>query len=307
MLTHDRKWVDSESYLLYPTALGLFLVGICGMLGTDDLLACFVAGNAMNWDGEFLRETEARHDEVNSCMDVLLNFGGFMYIGTVMPWDEFHQPDTTGLTWGRLIGLGFLILLFRRIPAILGMYKLMPNVCKNYKEAFFMGYFGPIGAGAVFYVEHTRHLYPELGHGDEEETQLVRVMIPVVYFLVLFSIVVHGLSIPGLNLIYKFCGVKPIMDDAVVVRRKSVRVPTPVNAEVNDNKTFVAYNRFSRPVFEPGELPIVEERYDGGFMHPGGIRAVTPDSVELEKQTYSQTYSPERQGDRSIRFSQNRF
>ena len=92
-----------------------------------------------------------------------------------------------------------------------------------------------------------------------------------------------------------------------MVRRKSVRVPTPVNAEVNDNKTFVAYNRFSRPVFEPGELPIVEERYDGGFMHPGGIRAVTPDSVELEKQTYSQTYSPERQGDRSIRFSQNRF
>ncbi|CCC14941.1 unnamed protein product [Sordaria macrospora k-hell] len=141
----------------------------------------------------------------------------------------------------------------------------MPNVCKNYKEAFFMGYFGPIGAGAVFYVEHTRHLYPELGHGDEEETHLVRVMISVVYVLVLFSIVVHGLSIPGLNLIYKFCGVKPIMDDAVVVRRKSVRVPTPVIAEVNDSKTFVAYNRFSRPVFEPGELPVVEERYGGGI------------------------------------------
>ncbi|KAJ4399063.1 hypothetical protein N0V85_006121, partial [Neurospora sp. IMI 360204] len=175
-----RKWVDSESYLLYPTALGLFLVGICGMLGTDDLLACFVAGNAMNWDGEFLREAEARHDEVNSCMDVLLNFGGFIYIGTIMPWSELHQPDTTGLTWGRLMGLGSLVLLFRRIPAILCMYKFMPNVCKNYKEAFFMGYFGPIGAGAVFYLEHTRHLYPEVGRGDEEETHLVRVMIPVV-------------------------------------------------------------------------------------------------------------------------------
>ncbi|KAK3321896.1 Sodium/hydrogen exchanger family-domain-containing protein [Apodospora peruviana] len=262
-----RKWIDSESYLLTPTALGLWLVGICGMLGTDDLLACFVAGNAMNWDGEYLRETEERHDEVNSCVDVLLNFGGFMYIGTVMPWSEFHQPDITGITVPRLIGLGILILIFRRIPAILMSYKFMPGVCKNYKEALFMGYFGPIGAGAVFYVEHTRHLFPELGHGDAEETNLVRAMIPVVYWLVLFSIVVHGLSIPGLNLIYNFYGVKPIHEDAVEIRRMSMRVPTPVNAEVNNSQTFVAYNRFSRPVFNPQDLPVVNAagRRPGGF------------------------------------------
>jgi NhaP-type Na+/H+ or K+/H+ antiporter len=69
------------------------------MLGTDDLLACFVAGNVMNWDGEYLRETEDRHDEVNSCMDVLLNFGGFMYIGTIIPWSEFNQPDDRSHLW----------------------------------------------------------------------------------------------------------------------------------------------------------------------------------------------------------------
>ncbi|KAI1335713.1 Cation/H+ exchanger [Xylariaceae sp. FL0016] len=177
-----RQWVDSESYLLFPTAVGLFTIGTCGMLGTDDLLACFVAGNAINWDGQYLEETEKRHDEVNSCVDVLLNFGGFMYIGTVMPWSEFHQPDVTGLTWARLVGLGFLILLFRRIPSILVSYWAMPNVCKNYKEALFMGYFGPIGAGAVFYLEHTRvHLLPRLGEGDEGETNLVRAIGPGKY------------------------------------------------------------------------------------------------------------------------------
>ncbi|KAI8315849.1 hypothetical protein K4K61_000170 [Colletotrichum sp. SAR11_59] len=250
-----KQWVDSESYLLYPTAIGLWLVGICGMLGTDDLLACFVAGNAMNWDGEFLAETEKRHDEVNSCVDVLLNFGGFMYIGTVMPWDQFNQPDVTGLTWGRLFALGGLVLLFRRIPAILMCYKVMPKVCQNWKEALFMGYFGPIGAGAVFYVEHTRHLFPELGKGGEEETNLVRVMVPVVYWLVLFSIVVHGLSIPALNLIYKYAGVKPIQEDATEIRRVSMHVPTPNNAMVGDRDTFIAYNRFSRPVFNTAELP----------------------------------------------------
>jgi NhaP-type Na+/H+ or K+/H+ antiporter len=122
----------------------MFLLGTCGSLGTDDLLACFIAGNALNWDGGYLHESEARHDEVNSCIDVLLNFGGFMYIGAVLPWDEFNQPEF-GITYPRLIALGFLVLFLRRLPAILLTYKLMPDVCKNWKEALFMGYYGPIG------------------------------------------------------------------------------------------------------------------------------------------------------------------
>lgn len=115
------------------------------MLGTDDLLACFVAGNALNWNGQFLEETEKRHDEVSSCVDVILNFGGFMYIGTIMPWEAFNQPDITGITLARLFALGFLVLLFRRIPAIFMVYKFMPRVVKDWKDALFMGYFGPIG------------------------------------------------------------------------------------------------------------------------------------------------------------------
>lgn len=271
-----RRWVDNESYLLFPTAMGLFLIGSCGMIGTDDLLACFVAGNAINWDGEYLAETEKRHDEVNSCVDVLLNFGGFMYIGMVMPWSEFHQPETTGITLPRLFGLGLLIILFRRIPAILITYKLMPKVCKNYKEALFMGYFGPIGAGAVFYLEHTRmHLLPKFGEGDQGENNLVAAIGPVVYWLVLFSIVWHGLSIPALNLIYKFMGVQPITEDVVAVLRKSIYQATPINATAADSRTFLAYNRFSRPVFNTAELP---QFHDDG--RPG---TADGDMIEAEK------------------------
>lgn len=62
-----RRWIDGEMFLLWPAALGLFLVGTCGLFGTDDLLACFVAGNCLNWNGQYLEETELRHDEVNSC------------------------------------------------------------------------------------------------------------------------------------------------------------------------------------------------------------------------------------------------
>lgn len=259
LMLPTRKWIDTESYLLFPAALGLFLIGTCGAIGTDDLLACFIAGCALNWDGEYLEETHRRHDEVNSCIDVLLNFGGFMYIGTIIPWSEFNDPDGTGLTYGRLVLLGFLVLLFRRIPAILITYKLMPATCTSWKEALFMGYFGPIGVGAVFYLEHSRHLFPKLGQGDVEETNLARAMGPVVYWLVLFSIVIHGLSIPALNLIYTYMGIKPIKEDSVEIRRISMNVATPVNAVAGNRDTFIAYNRFSRPVFDASMLPVVRD------------------------------------------------
>lgn len=105
----------------------------------------------MNWSGQYLEEAEKRHDEVNSCFDVILNFGGFMYIGSIIPWSDFQAPDITGITVLRLLGLGVLILIFRRIPAIFLTYKLMPKCIKDWKEALFMGYFGPIGKsfGAV--------------------------------------------------------------------------------------------------------------------------------------------------------------
>ncbi|KAJ4291678.1 hypothetical protein N0V90_009573 [Kalmusia sp. IMI 367209] len=243
-----RKWIDGESFLLLPTAIGLFTIGVTGCAGLDDLLACFCAGAALNWNGEYLTETLERHDEVNGSIDVLLNFGGFMYIGMIFPWDESNQPDLTGITYGRLIVLGVLVLLLRRIPAMMAIYKAMPNTVKNWREALFMGYFGPIGIGAVFYLEHTRHLFPKVEVAEtEEEEHLLRAMGPVVYFLVLFSIVVHGLSIPFLDAIYRWRKVLPIVEEPVEIRPISHRDALPNNAYVDPRRgSIVVNNRFSR-------------------------------------------------------------
>jgi len=110
-----------------------------------------------------------------------------------------------------------------------------------------MGYFGPIGIGAVFYVEHTRHIVPKPGESDSEFDNMIRALPGTIYFLVVFSIVGHGLSIPLLDAIYKRMGVQPIQDDAIAIRRKSTYVPNPANASVGDEDTFIAYNRFRRP------------------------------------------------------------
>jgi sodium/hydrogen antiporter len=55
------------------------------------------------------------------------------------------MPHVTGITVARLVSLGLLIVLFRRIPAIMLGYRFMPKVCFDWKEALFMGYFAPIG------------------------------------------------------------------------------------------------------------------------------------------------------------------
>jgi NhaP-type Na+/H+ or K+/H+ antiporter len=143
------------------------------MIGTDDLLCCFFAGSFMNWDGAYLDETLSRHDEVNSSIDFVLNLLGFGYIGMVMPWSEFHDPEGTGLTIPLLIGLLVMVLLFRRLPSIFMLFKFIKAI-DSWKDALFVGYFGPIGIGAVFYVEHSLHLFPH--HGEEgatEETELL--------------------------------------------------------------------------------------------------------------------------------------
>ncbi|ESA42328.1 hypothetical protein GE21DRAFT_9619 [Neurospora crassa] len=226
----------------------------------------------MNWKGEFLREAEARHDEINSCMNASLNFGGFMNNGLIMPWSEsrrYHRHDVgrPDRPW----------LLRPPLPPYPRHPWHVQVDAKRMQEPTKRPYLWDtlvLSVPALYlYVANTRHLYSDRSHGDEEETYLVRVMIPAVYFHVLLSIVLDGLSMPGLNLIYEICGVESIMDDAVVVRRKSVRAPTPVNAEVKDNRTFVAYNRSSKPLCEPSELPIVEERYIGHMYCDGG-RAV---------------------------------
>jgi hypothetical protein len=114
-----------------------------------------------------------------------------------------------------------------------------------------MGYFGPTGIGAVFYVEHTRHLFPHPGEAEtDEENNLAAAMIPVVYFLVLFSIIVHGLSIPALDMYYQWQKVPPVSDsEPTEIHVRSENEPLPNNAyKSSKRQSVIVNNRFSRPM-----------------------------------------------------------
>lgn len=77
---------------------------------------------------------------------------------------------------------------------------------------------------------------------------MMRALDPVIYWLALFSIVFHGLSIPALNAFYEWKGVEPIIeDDAMEAIMRSEHEPLPSNAYVDKRGSVIVNNRFSRP------------------------------------------------------------
>ncbi|CAF9926775.1 MAG: hypothetical protein HETSPECPRED_006424 [Heterodermia speciosa] len=191
---YRKEYVDRESFLIFAISLALFISGTCGMIGSDDVLACFVAGNAFTIDDFYRLETE--NDSLQSTIDMLLNVSIFMWFGAVCPWSSFAHTDIIPIY--RLILLGVLILLFRRIPEIFAMHLHIDHITQT-RQALFVGYFGPIGVSAIFYlyisIDFLRGVTVD-GQVREDAVRLAEVMTVVIWFLAICSIIVHGLSIP---------------------------------------------------------------------------------------------------------------
>lgn len=196
-----NKLIDRESFLAFYIVLALMCAGFGTIIGVDDLLAAFAAGTAFSWDGWFAKETEDAH--VSNVIDLLLNTSFFVYFGSVVPWADFNNKEL-GLDVWRLIVIAILILLFRRIPAMLALSPLIPDI-RNWREALFCGHFGPIGVGAV-YMSLIARAELESGtpsplrkedwpHKGEPNWLAVQTIWPVCSFLIVASIAVHGSSL----------------------------------------------------------------------------------------------------------------
>lgn len=190
-----RNFIERQSFLVFAIALALFLMSMVGIIGSDDLLASFAAGNSLSWDDWFRRETEESH--LNDIIDLLLNLGVFVYIGAIMPWSSFSN-DIVGLSFWRLVVLAILVLLFRRAPVCLLLKPLIP-VLRTYREALFVGWFGPIGVGAVFFTVIAKENLKEYA-AENPTTILLHSIDAIVLFIVLSSTLVHGTTIPILKL-----------------------------------------------------------------------------------------------------------
>lgn len=200
-----KNLIDRESFLALFAFLAFNSAGIGSMLGVDDLLVSFAAGTAFGWNGDFARKTEESH--VSTVIDLLLNLSFFVYFGAIVPWPDFNNPSI-GLNVWRLVVLAIVVVFLRRIPAVLALKPFTPDI-KSWREALFCGHFGPIGVGAIFAAilakrdlekHYTESHTVEIGDTSASHYQLIVALWPIICFIVITSIVVHGSSVAVLTL-----------------------------------------------------------------------------------------------------------
>jgi len=95
-------------------------------------------GCALSWNGEFKKHVKGQ--SFAAVIEYILNCGCFFYIGAWLPWKDFSLPSI-GISPWRLAIFSIGVLFLRRFPAILALYKWVPQI-EDWKQALLCGHFG---------------------------------------------------------------------------------------------------------------------------------------------------------------------
>ncbi|KAI8935558.1 hypothetical protein NX059_008127 [Plenodomus lindquistii] len=196
--SHKKQMIGPASSLAFYLLAAVFCIGLASTLGVDDFLVAFCAGRGFSHGGN----SPTENTTLPVIIDLMINSAFFVFFGAMVPWSSFHALDS--ITPLRLFALLAAILLLRRIPIVFTLYKasLLPSV-RTSTEALFVGHFGPMGVGALFLAIEARAQLetdtslplpnpPDNLPLDRQRT--VALIWPIVSFVVLGSIFVHGLS-----------------------------------------------------------------------------------------------------------------
>lgn len=201
--SESRGYIQEATLFVFYFLLAILCVGVGSTLGADDFLVAFSAGATFCWDGWFSKKTHRMR--LPSILDLMLNSTMFVYFGAVIPWHKFTGDGA--LNPGKLFGCLILILLLRRIPSILALKNLMPDI-RGWSEALFAGHFGPMGVGALFLAIEARarletKTSDPLPHPpkDSPNQDAIDTVWPVICFVVLGSIMVHGCSAAVMSIV----------------------------------------------------------------------------------------------------------
>ncbi|KAK4556675.1 hypothetical protein LTR86_006246 [Recurvomyces mirabilis] len=208
-----KKFIDGAGYTVFYLLLAILCVGVGSTLGSDDFLVAFGAGYGFARDGWFTKKTH--EEKLPQIIDMMLNSAMFVYLGTIIPWYSFTpQAITPSVTPGRLVAFLLLVLLFRRIPVVLALYRWIPDI-RTFREALFCGHFGPMGLGGLFLAIEARAVLetgtslpkpypPHAGRPYSPREKAIEIVWPIVCFVVLGSTLVHGLSVLVISVVTHF-------------------------------------------------------------------------------------------------------
>ncbi len=178
----DHGATDPAPVLVFTLVLALGVLGAAELLQVGGVLAVFVAGLALNLSSP--GDDRAEAVVLDEAMNRFVLLPGFVLLGIVLPWAAWDDQG-----WGLLlVVLGVLVL--RRLPWLLLLHRPLRL---PWADALFLGWFGPIGVSAMFYLTLLVERMPH--------TEAVPVL-AIGTAVVAASTVVHGATSAPLRRLY---------------------------------------------------------------------------------------------------------
>jgi sodium/hydrogen antiporter len=176
-----KETMERTSILTVSLALSLTVLGITELAGMSGVLAAFIAGAVFNATGS--SDAKERQEEVQGAITRFFDLPIFVLLGMALPWEGWLALGWSG------VFLATAVLLLRRLPAVLALRPLLGEL-RETKELLFLGWFGPVGAAALYYAAFSL-----------QETGIEEVW-TVVSLIICASVLVHGLTDTPLTKLY---------------------------------------------------------------------------------------------------------
>lgn len=202
ILSKTYNLIDHESFLAFSIALCCFLSGLANLLQVSDLLAIFSAGITLSWNQHLLLSSdysyyeEIKDSKLQEVLDLIFNITFFFLFGSSINWPLYWNPPASSPLLVPplpiLISWSLCILFLKRWPVVFILKKFIPILYTS-KEASFVGWFGPIGVGALFYSDL-------LSSSPSITNSFLFDHKSMIEFIVFASIILHGITVPLFNL-----------------------------------------------------------------------------------------------------------
>lgn len=140
------NWMSETSLLTFSLTLGLFVLGTLEFINCNGIIGVFVAGFAANL--VLTEEEDIEQDEIQEALERVFTIPIFFMFGMLLPWADWYD-----LGW-KAFYIVAATLLFRRLPLFLVLKPLLKKL-PSWSDILMVGWFGPIGVAAMFYIAHS--------------------------------------------------------------------------------------------------------------------------------------------------------
>ena len=169
---YKKQLLNSEILMIHSFALTFLDLSLMTIIDGSELICIFFSGIFLNEDGWYL--SEQANTKISDVIENSFFMALFVFLGSRIDFTRFNI---------KMFIVIITVILMRIVVVVLLQKKFLKKGIKNIKEAIFIGFFGPIGVGTVYY----SLLY---------DTKIDALTVDYAMCSVFISVILHGLAVP---------------------------------------------------------------------------------------------------------------